>query len=58
LLDVVKTFLVSDVKDNNNAVRAAIVAASNGAETFLAGGIPLQNKRREKKMLIQWRERK
>lgn len=41
LLDVVEAVHIRDIVDDTDAVGATVVGRSNGAETFLAGGIPL-----------------
>jgi hypothetical protein len=42
LLDIVERLLVRDIVHDDDAVRAAVVAASDRAETLLAGGVPLR----------------
>ncbi len=41
LLDVVEAIHVGDIVDDADAVGAAVVRRRDGAEAFLAGGIPL-----------------
>ena len=48
LFDVVEAFLISDVENDNDAVCAAVVAASDCAETFLACSVPLLKREKEK----------
>lgn len=42
LLDVVERVHVGDIVDDADAVSAAVVRRGDGAETLLAGGIPLR----------------
>lgn len=46
LLDVVEGVHVGDIVDDADAVGAAVVGRGDGAETLLAGGIPLQQTHR------------
>ena len=41
LLDVVEAVHIGDIVDDADAVGTAVVGRSDGAEPFLAGGIPL-----------------
>ena len=43
LLHIVERFSIGDVIHNNDTVSSTIVAAGDGAETFLTGSVPLIN---------------
>jgi hypothetical protein len=41
LFHVVERFSIGDIIDNNNSVGSTIITAGDGAESFLAGSVPL-----------------
>lgn len=40
--DIFKAFMVGDIVDNDYTMRAPIVTVSDGAESLLAGSVPLR----------------
>lgn len=55
LLDVVEAVHVGDVVDDADAVGAAVVGRCDGAETFLAGRVPLWSSQRAGSFLLPLR---